>query len=376
MTGEQMIMWNKTVWYSDGLYLGSENDNKPLVISLGSSDANKQPYKVSVIGSRAEFFPVDAWTHVAVTYDSETKNVNIYRNGIKQKTNIDYSYGEDGADGIITSDETTQKSIGYNGPTYNGAYGKYSIDNFELYGHAGSNEDIISLYEEQSGTTFDYELIAKQDAEAISVPEKAIVNIPLPSQGSSGSTITWTSDNEEVIESSGTVHRPAAGESDAEVTLSATVTYKNKSVTKNFTVIVPAKAVSDTLQDVEMTNVILTDEYYTNAFDKEIDYLLSLEADKLLRAFRTTSGLEAKASIYGGWEDTEIRGHTLGHYLSAISTAYVNATGEDKTLLKERMDYIINELAEVQDANGNGYVSAFPTSFLDRVENGQAVWVP
>ncbi|MDQ0858823.1 beta-L-arabinofuranosidase domain-containing protein [Bacillus sp. V2I10] len=376
MTGEQMIMWNKTVWYSDGWYLGSENDNKPLVMSLGSSDANKQPYKVSVIGSRAEFFPVDAWTHVAVTYDSETKNVSIYRNGIKQKTTVDYSYGKDGADGIITSDETTQKSIGYNGPTYNGAYGKYSIDNFELYSHAGSNEDIISLYEEQSGTTFDYELIAKQDAEAISVPEKATVNIPLPSKGSSGSTITWTSDNEEVIESSGTVHRPAAGESDAEVTLSATVTYKNKSVTKNFSVIVPAKAVSDTLQEVEMTNVILTDEYYTNAFDKEIDYLLSLEADKLLSAFRTTSGLEAKASIYGGWEDTEIRGHTLGHYLSAISTAYVNATGEDKTLLKERMDYMINELAEVQDANGNGYVSAFPTSFLDRVENGQAVWVP
>src|SRR5690606_34014585 len=124
-----------------------------------------------------------------------------------------------------------------------------------------------------------------------------------------------------------------------------------------FEVTVSARTVSDTLEDVAMRNVILTDPYYVNAFDKEVDYLLSLEPDKLLSAFRSTAGLEPKATVYSGWENTEIRGHTLGHYLSAISTAYVNATGEDKVELKSRLDYIIDELALVQEQHGNGYVS-------------------
>ncbi|UJF31413.1 beta-L-arabinofuranosidase domain-containing protein [Paenibacillus hexagrammi] len=376
MTGEQMIMWNKTAWYTDGWYLSSENDSKPLAISLGSADANKQPYKVSISGSRADFFPVGVWTHVAITYDSKTKSVNMYRNGIKQSTNVDYNYGADGADGIITSDETTQKSIGYNGPNYNGAYAKYALDDYEMFSTAARYEDIIALYEQQSGTVFDYEQIARSDADAITLPEQTIGDISLPLKGKSDSTISWTSSNENVIDLMGNVTRPSDGESDATVTLTATVTFGAKQVTREFTVTVPAKNSTNSLQDVPMSNVVLTDSYYTNAFSKEVDYLMSLEPDRLLSAFRTTSGLEAKAQVYDGWENTEIRGHTLGHYLSAISMAYVNASGDDKARLKERLDYIIDELAACQEANGNGYVSAFPTSFLDRVENGQAVWVP
>lgn len=377
MTGEQMLMWNKTVWYSDGWYLGSENDSKPLTLSIGSSDANKQPYKVSVGGSRADFFPLDTWTHVAITYDSATKKVSVYRNGIKQSTNIDYGIGTDGADGMITSDETTQKSLGYNGPNYNGAFGKYALDDYEVYNTAARYEDIISLYEEQSGTTFDDEQVAKADADAITLPAKTLGNLSLPVVGKSeASTISWESGNEEIIDKLGHVHRPEAGKSDASVTLTAEVTFRSKKVTKQYNVIVPAMKVTDSLRNVPMANVTLTDDYYTNAFNKDVDYLLSLEADRLLSSFRTTSRLQAKAAVYDGWENTEIRGHTLGHYLSAISMAYVNAKGEDKVRLKERVDYIIDELAACQDANGNGYVSAFPTSFLDRVENGQAVWVP
>ncbi|MBB3112856.1 hypothetical protein FHS18_004958 [Paenibacillus phyllosphaerae] len=374
MTGEQMLMWNKTVWYSDGWYLSSENDSKPLAISLGSSDANKQPYKVSVNGSRADFFPVDQWTHVAITYDSKTKSVNIYRNGIKQATTIDFGIGTDGADGVITADETTQKSLGFNGPQYNGAYGKYALDDYEIYNTAANYTDIIALYEEQSGTAFDYGKIAQADADALTLPAQTLGNLTLPSVGPSESSITWTSSNEAVIDSRGKVTRPSEG--DTTVTLTAAVTFGTKSVTRTFQVVVPAKKVSESLQNVPMENVTLTDSYYVNAFNKDVEYLLSLEADRLLSAFRTTSGLTPKAAVYEGWENTEIRGHTLGHYLNAISMAYVNAKGETKAKLKERIDYIIDELAACQEANGNGYVSAFPTSFLDRVENGQAVWVP
>ncbi|TYP77444.1 beta-L-arabinofuranosidase domain-containing protein [Paenibacillus methanolicus] len=376
MTGEQMLMWNKTVWYSDGWYLSSENDGKPLAISLGSSDANKQPYKVSVNGNRADFFPIDQWTHVAITYDNKTKSVKVYRNGIKQATTIDYGIGADGADGIITADDATQKSLGYNGPQYNGAYGRYALDNFEIYNTTASYADIISLYEAQSGTVFDYAQIAQADADALTLPEQTIGHLTLPAVGLSESAIEWSSSNETIINSRGQVLRPDEGEQDATVTLTAKVTFGSTTATRTFQVLVPAKRASDSLQHVPMENVTLTDEYYINAYNKDVEYLLSLQADRLLSAFRSTSGLTPKAPVYDGWENTEIRGHTLGHYLSAISMAYVNAKGETRTKLKERIDYIIDELAASQEANGNGYVSAFPTSFLDRVENGQAVWVP
>ena len=53
-----------------------------------------------------------------------------------------------------------------------------------------------------------------------------------------------------------------------------------------------------------------------------------LEPDRLLHSFRVTAGLPSTAEPYGGWEgpDVEVRGHFVGHYLSALAMA-VNATG-------------------------------------------------
>jgi hypothetical protein len=49
--------------------------------------------------------------------------------------------------------------------------------------------------------------------------------------------------------------------------------------------------------------------------------------------------------------------------------------------LKQRVDYIVGELAKCQEAlpsqgYNEGYLSAFPESFIDRVEQGQKVWAP
>ena len=35
-----------------------------------------------------------------------------------------------------------------------------------------------------------------------------------------------------------------------------------------------------------------------------VDYLLSVDPDRLLHSFRIHSGLAAKGKIYGGWEDS------------------------------------------------------------------------
>ena len=84
--------------------------------------------------------------------------------------------------------------------------------------------------------------LAQTDIDAISIPETASGDIELPTKGSkAGSDITWSSSNESVITKDGKVTRPAAGESDAKVTLTATVKKGEVTLTKEFTVTVTAQ---------------------------------------------------------------------------------------------------------------------------------------
>ena len=111
------------------------------------------------------------------------------------------------------------------------------------------------------------------------------------------------------------------------------------------------------VQAFDLADIRLLDGPFQRARMRDTAYLLSLESDRLLHNFRTEAGLPAKAPIYGGWENSGVAGHILGHYLSAVSMDY-RATGDPR--LKQRVDYIIGELALCQTANGNGYVSAIP----------------
>ena len=69
----------------------------------------------------------------------------------------------------------------------------------------------------------------------------------------------------------------------------------------------------------------------------------------------------------------EIRGHTMGHYLSACALLYAS-TGDLE--IKAKADALIDELKKCQDAHGNGDLSSFPETHFDRLEAGQNVWVP
>lgn len=122
--------------------------------------------------------------------------------------------------------------------------------------------------------------------------------------------------------------------------------------------------------------VRLLDGPFLQAAQVNQKYLLSLPADRLLHTFRLTAGLPSTAEPLGGWEkpDCELRGHFAGgHYLSACALAYA-ATGDPA--IKARSDEMVAELAKCQKKHGNGYLSAFPESFFDRLRDGQKVWAP
>ncbi len=93
------------------------------------------------------------------------------------------------------------------------------------------------------------------------------------------------------------------------------------------------------------------------AMQRDVEYLLQLEPDRLLHRFRLFAGLTPKAPIYTGWESETLSGHTLGHYLSACAMYYA-ATGDVR--FKEKTDYIVEELALCQAARKTGYVGSIP----------------
>ncbi len=117
--------------------------------------------------------------------------------------------------------------------------------------------------------------------------------------------------------------------------------------------VVPINAYAFNLKDVKL----LPGSPFMNAMEKDAAYLLVIEPDRLLFRFYQNAGLPTKGDIYGGWESDGLSGHTLGHYLSACALFYAN-TG--KIEFKNRVDYIVSELARCQDARKTGYVGGIP----------------
>src|SRR5919205_548870 len=99
------------------------------------------------------------------------------------------------------------------------------------------------------------------------------------------------------------------------------------------------------------------------------------DVDRLLHNFRVNAGLPSSAQPLGGWEEPkcELRGHFVGHYLSACALMYAS-TGDQR--LKDKGDQIVAGLAECQQKLGNGYLSAFPLEYFDRLKARTKVWAP
>ena len=124
-----------------------------------------------------------------------------------------------------------------------------------------------------------------------------------------------------------------------------------------------------------LRQVRLLDSPFLEAAKVNDAYLQSLPAERLVHMFRLTAGLPSSAEPLGGWESptTELRGHFTGHYLSSVGLRYA-MTGA--AAVKAQGDAIVADLAACQKANRNGYVSAFPEEFFDRLANDKQVWAP
>ncbi|MDE3127888.1 MAG: glycoside hydrolase family 127 protein [Gemmatimonadota bacterium] len=108
---------------------------------------------------------------------------------------------------------------------------------------------------------------------------------------------------------------------------------------------------------VPLADVRITGGPLRQAQELDARYLLSLDPDRMLAYYRIRAGLTPRAPGYTGWDGDgrNLTGHIAGHHLSAVSYMYL-ATGDAR--FRQRADYLVAGLKEVQDANGDGYLSA------------------
>ena len=135
----------------------------------------------------------------------------------------------------------------------------------------------------------------------------------------------------------------------------------------------------DKLQEFSLDQVQITDAYQQNLFTKDVAYLITtLDSDRLLAGFKAVSTGTNPTNLYGGWESQNIRGHSMGHWLSAMAHAYQQAKGSDPALaaqIKTKLDDVITKLKTYQLSSG--FLFATPISQFDDMDSGGSNnWVP
>lgn len=136
------------------------------------------------------------------------------------------------------------------------------------------------------------------------------------------------------------------------------------------------------LEPFPLQQVRLLPSRWQDNVRRDSAWICSLTAQQMLHSFRTTAGVySAYEGGYdgfekmGGWEslDCDLRGHVIGHLLSAFAYAYAS-TGHEIYRLKG--DSLVQGIRECQRMIGTGYVSAFPEGLIDRNIQGKSVWAP
>lgn len=135
-----------------------------------------------------------------------------------------------------------QNLVGYIGrSSYPDIFYKGSVDDVIVSTSAYDAGRIAELYHLSDRVPADRTVAAlNSDADAVKLPQETITDVALPATGASQSRITWSSSQPGAIAADGRVTRPAAGEQDAVVTLTGTFSLGGESVTRSYTVTVPA----------------------------------------------------------------------------------------------------------------------------------------
>ncbi len=237
--------------------------------------------------------------------------------------------------------------------------------------------------------------IARGDADAVALPFPGHVteDMALPESGGGGSVFSWESSCPGLMDGCGHIGKRPEREA-AALTLTLTSTYGAASARREFPIrilpdscrslprveYIPAAPLKQAAGPQDMDGAAASpgphiqavpaardrvrlagDSIFYENQERCLAYLRLLDADRMLYNFRRAFGVPTgDAMPLGGWEEPSglLRGHSTGHFLSALAAAYAS-TGE--TLFREKAEYMTEELQKLQD-RALGDPAAFRTA--------------
>ncbi len=139
------------------------------------------------------------------------------------------------------------------------------------------------------------------------------------------------------------------------------------------------------LKSLSRSDVKVTGGVFRDRMNVDKRYLLELDSQCLLQNFYLEAGIimpglqmvpdPTKANLHWGWEAPvcQLRGHFLGHWLSAAA-AFIATDGDND--LKVKLDFIVSELARCQELNGGEWVGSIPQKYMNRLARPEYIWSP
>ena len=136
---------------------------------------------------------------------------------------------------------------------------------------------------------------------------------------------------------------------------------------------------------VERKNVRVTGGVFRERMDINRAYLMELDTTCLLQNFYIEAGIglpgiqavndPSTVNMHWGWEAPacQLRGHFLGHWLSAASRLVASENDQE---LKLKLDKIIAELSRCQKRNGGEWVGSIPEKYFDLMAEPDYIWSP
>ena len=140
-------------------------------------------------------------------------------------------------------------------------------------------------------------------------------------------------------------------------------------------------------QKINYGDIKITGGFFNENRIRAEEFLISCDLGSMLYNFREAAGLDVKDALpMSGWDAPEclLKGHTTGHYLSAVALAYAGNT-ENRERFGEIILYMIDGLAECQDAmkkSGKfnyGFLSGYSEEQFDKLEEYVVypkIWAP
>lgn len=138
--------------------------------------------------------------------------------------------------------------------------------------------------------------------------------------------------------------------------------------------------------------VELTESEFLRRYQLNEKYIIGLKSENLLRGYLFQSGrwswsgsssttidleefIDSPSDWHSGWESltSELRGHFLGHWLSAASNV-VAVTNHAE--LRGKIQYIVDQLFLCQQVQDDGWLAAIPREMMYRMAKGKPAWAP